>query len=161
MANTGTKIVLTLKEGTEPCPPCTPFTGNTKPNVVEDPDYIAPYFDSVDCNVLAGLDCPVPVAATGFTDGTVQYEFFVTSSTLAVPSLAKIKIKFMLIGVEEASFTYTLPNATPNYFEGSVSGLTASTTYDIEIDYLDSGDVVIVPDGNCVTGITVTTSETP
>lgn len=160
MANTEVKIVLTLKEGTSPCPPCTPFTGNTKPNMVGDPDYIAPYVDPIDCPLTANLDCPVLVPATGFTDGTATYEFSLTSSCLAVPNLAKVKVKFMLVAVETASDIFILPNVPPNYFNGTVSGLAASTTYDIEIDYLDAGDVLL-PSGNCVTGSSVTTNVTP
>lgn len=160
MANTGTKNVLTLKEGTEPCPPCTPFTGNTKPNTIGDPDYIAPYQDLVDCPLIANLVCPVDVIGTGFTSGDVQYEFSLPPSGLAVPALAKIKIKFMLASVEQASDIFILPNVPPNYFNGTVSGLTTSTTYDIEIDYLDAGDVLL-PGGNCITGKTVTTNVTP
>lgn len=160
MANTGIEIVLTLKEGQMPCPPCTPLTGNTKANMEGDPDYIAPYLNLTNCPITPTLDCPVAVMATGFTDGTAQFEFSVTPSALAVANLAKIKIKFMLATVETASFVFTLPHSPTNYFEDSVSGLAASTTYDIEIDYLDSSDVLL-PSGNCVTGVSVTTNITP
>lgn len=159
MANTGIEIVLTLKEVQLPCPPCIP-TGNTKPNTQGDPDYIAPYQNLTNCPIVATLDCPVDVLATGFTNGTVTYEFSITSSSLAVSNLAKIKIKFMLTGVEQASTVFVLPNASPNYFTGSVTGLSASTTYSIEIDYLNASDALL-PGGNCVTGISVTTNVTP
>lgn len=160
MANTTIKIVLTLKEGEEPCPPCTPFTGNTKPNTEGDPDYIAPYSDPVDCPLSANFDCPIDVPATGFTNGVIQYEFSNTPSSLAVPGLAKIKIKFMLSGSEQASDVFVLPNTPPSYFSGQVSGLAASTTYNIEIDYLDASDNTL-PGGNCITGSSVTTNVTP
>ena len=160
MANTGVKIVLTLKEVELPCPvPCTP-TGATKPNVSGEADYIAPYIDTTACPIVAALDCPVPVVSTGFTDGDAEFEFFVTNSTLAVANLAKIKIKFMLAAVETASQVFVLPNTTPNYFSGTVTGLAASTTYDIEIDYLNASDVLL-PGGNCATGETVTTNVAP
>lgn len=160
MANTGIKNVLTLDEGTMPCPPCTPLTGNSKPNAQGDPNYIAPYLDLGDCPVVPSLDCPVDVIATGFTDGTAEYEFSITPAGLAVPNLAKIKVKFMLVAVETASDVFVLPNVSPNYFTGSVSGLAASTTYTIEIDYLNSSDALL-PGGNCVTGKSVTTNVTP
>lgn len=160
MANTGIKNVLTLKEGQMPCPPCTPFTGVTKVNELGDPNYIAPYQDLGDCPLGTNLDCPVDVAATGFTNGVIQYEFSNTPSSLAVPNLAKIKIKFMLLGSEQASNTFVLPNATPSYFKGQVTGLAASTTYTIEIDYLDASDATL-PGGSCITGSSVTTNVTP
>ncbi len=159
MSNTGVKIVLTLEEVQLPCPPCTP-TGNTKPNSQGDPDYIAPYVDVVACPVVPTLDCPVAVIATGFTDGTSQFEFSVSPATLAVANLAKIKVKYMLASSEIASQVFLLPHSPSNYFEGSVAGLTGSTTYDIEIDYLNSSDAVL-PGGTCVTGVTVTTNVIP
>lgn len=160
MANTGIQTFTTLDQGTMPCPPCTPLTGVTKPNVQGDPDYIAPALNLAACPVTPVLDCPVAVIATGFTDGTAQYEFSQTPGSLAVANLAKIKIKFMLTGVETASDVFVLPNTSPNFFQGSVSGLAASTTYTIEIDYLNSSDALL-PSGNCVTGVSVTTNVTP
>lgn len=54
MANTGIKRVLTLRKYVEGIP-----TGDTKPNIFGDPDYIAPYEDLVDCSI-AQEETPTP-----------------------------------------------------------------------------------------------------
>lgn len=160
MPSTGIQIFITLNQGEMPCPPCTPLTGLEKPNTPGDPDYIAPALNLGACPIVPVLDCPVEVIATGFTDGTAEYEFSQTPSSLAVANLAKIKIKFMSGVTEVASDVFVLPNSSPNWFSGTVSGLTASTTYTIQIDYLNAADGLL-PGGNCVTGFSVTTNVIP
>ena len=158
MANTGVKIILTLKEVVGPCPtPCTP-TGQTKNNVVGDPDYIAPYTDLIACPVVASLECPITVIATGFTNGTAQFEFALKSSTLAYSGLSKVRIRFMNGITQAAAQTFTLPVYTGNYFSGNISGIPPSTSFGIFIDYLNNVDAVL---SACNTGSSVSTTTTP
>ena len=149
MANTGNKIVLTLKQVIPPCPPCTP-TGQTKPNTFGDPDYIAPYQDLTDCPLLFNLDCPIYVVATGQTLGRVQVEFNVFNSVLDNPAVAKVKVSVMDGATEVASNVWVLPNPTRNYFAWNWTGLSAGSR-SIRVEYLDSVDGVLASCPNLVT----------
>ena len=158
MANTGIETVLTLKEVEAPCPP--PFTGcvcapgcPTKPNVPNDPDYIAPYQNLTNCPISYTTTCP-DVVATGAALSVV-FEFALLNSVIENPALDKVKIKAMLAAVEQGSVTFTFPGPSANWFSGTITGLAAATTYDIEIDYLDAADVVVA---NCPSLASVTTS---
>lgn len=158
MANTGTKIVITLKEVEAPCP--YPYTGctcapgcPTEPNSPSDPDYIAPYQDLVACPIIYTTTCPV-VVCTGLTT-SILFEFSLLSSVINNPALDKVKIKAMLIGVEQAQVTFTFPGPSANYFNGTLTGLVTSTTYDIEIDYLNVSNAVVA---NCPALGSVTTA---
>lgn len=130
MANTGRKIILTLKEVTDPggVP-----TGNTKPNVPEDPDYIPPEFPSPDCPVVVDLACP-SVIYTGKA-GSVEYEFSMPSSAYANPSIYNVVVK-LLSGVTLIdSDAYANISTLPNYFHGNLSA--TAGTYTISVEYSD------------------------
>lgn len=153
MANTGTKIVLTLQEVEVPgdIP-----TGNTKPNTVGDPDYIAPYEDLVDCPIPVDFACPT-MAVTGLA-GVVQYEIFVANSVLANPNAAKTRIRVMDSGgtVEQAFVIVNLPY-TPeaNYSSGAITGVPAGT-HQISVQYLNSSNVVQSTCNSIITGLVTT-----
>lgn len=71
MANTGTKVVLTLRKYVDGNP-----TGETKANVFGDPDYIAPYEDLVDC----------PTGAEPTTTTTTSTTTTSTTTTTEAPT---------------------------------------------------------------------------
>lgn len=149
MANTGNKIVLTLKQVIPPCPPCIP-TGQTKPNVFGDPNYIAPYQDLVACPLQFNLDCPIYVVATGQSAGRAQVEFNVFNSVINNPAVAKVKVSVMDGTTEVANNVWTLPNPTNNYFAWTWTGLSAGSR-SIQVQYLDSGDNALQTCSNLVT----------
>lgn len=159
MANTGQKVVLTLEQvdQTSGLP-----TGLTKNNIPGDPDYIPPYVDLTDCPITTSLTCPAEIIATGFTNGTAQFEFSLPPNTTNYPGLGRVKIRIMDSGPSEVTnVIFVIPNTPTNYFTGTVSGLTASTTYTIRIQYLDASNVLL-SGGDCVaTSGTFTTNVTP
>lgn len=161
MPNTGIKVVLTLQQVDDNTgiP-----TGLTKPNIIGDPDYIAPYLDLVDCPIVASLQCPVTMIATGYTDGSAEFEFTLESDTTSYPGLDNIKVRIMnSVPAEVASVIFSIPNSPENYFYGSVvpGTLTASTTYTLRIQYRDSSDNILAG-GDCIaTSGTFTTDVTP
>lgn len=80
--NTGTKIVLTLQEiNTITEAP----TGNTKPNVIGDPDYISPYEDLVNCPVAYTMICPETIYT--IVANIAEYEFSPVASTYNNPAI--------------------------------------------------------------------------
>lgn len=154
MANTGKEIVLTLKEVLLPYPPGTP-TGNTKPNTINDPDYIAPYTNLTNCPVVADTSCPL-FSATGKT-GLIEFEFSLLESVTANPSIASIKIQLYAGDgtTLQQEKTYTLPmSPTTNYKADTFTAVVAGT-HVISSVYLDSGAGVIT---TCPNLITVTTT---
>lgn len=160
MANTGQKVVLTLEQvdDTTGVP-----TGLTKNNTPGDPDYIAPYTDLTDCPITTSFTCPANIIATGYTNGTAQFEFSLPPNTTNYPGLGRIKIRVMnSVPAEVTNVIFTIPNGvTLNYFSGAVTGLAASTTYTLRIQYLDSSNVLL-SGGDCVaTSGTFTTNVTP
>lgn len=153
MANTGTKIVLTLQEVEVPgnIP-----TGNTKPNTIGDPDYIAPYEDLVDCPVTVDFTCPT-MAVTGGT-GTVQYEIFVPISVTSNPNANKVRIRVMdATGTTEQAFlVVNLPfTPEPNYNAGTITGVPAGT-HQISVQYTNTANVVQSTCSAVLTGIVTT-----
>lgn len=86
--NTGIKVVLTLQEiNTVTDQP----TGNTKPNVIGDVDYIAPYEDLVNCPISYTMLCP----ETTYTivAGVAEYEYSLAPSTYTNPSINNILLQ--------------------------------------------------------------------
>ncbi len=136
MANTGRKIVTTLKDqdsstGTD--------LGHTKPNVVSDPDYIAPYIDTTDCPVTYTTTCPAFIG-TGLT-GSATYEANIDNSVVTNPALASVTFRLM-DGVSTLhTTTYTFPTAPPNYFTETFS--VAAGSYTFFADYKNSSNVII------------------
>ncbi len=154
MANTGKKIVLTLNEVATPYPPGTP-TGNTKPNMIGDPDYIAPYNDLTACPVTSGTTCP-ELIATGGND-LIQYEFSMPPSVTSNPALAKVRIKVMDSGgvTELYGITYTFPMSPQTNYKSATFTSVAAANYRIDAAYLDGADVVVTSCPNLTT-VTVT-----
>lgn len=137
MANTGTKIVLTLQEIND----ITGLpTGNTKPNVVTDPDYISPTTDLTECPITYDTTCPNSIITGG--SGTLQYEFAVPTTVSSNPLIVKVRISAVTGTTVVTSTTIILPNTTGNYYEGTFSGLTAGT-YFLRVEYINSSDVTI------------------
>lgn len=151
MANDGIKVVTELQEVLPPIPPGTP-TGEEKPNIPGDPDYIAPYLDLEDCPVEVGLDCPVETIFTP-GEGTVQFEFSLSYGCLAVPNLAKVRFGLVQASTLVASTIFVLPNDPPTFFEGTTNA--AAGTYEIHIQYLDASNALLTG-GDCNTTQTVT-----
>lgn len=145
MANTGIKTVLTLQQVKSPCPP--PYTGcdcapgcPTKSNEEDDPNYISPY-QSSDCAITYTTDCPELIYTP--SDNSVEMEFSLENSVVNNPSVKKIVITLTGTG-GPFSHTFTLPNTpSPNYFFYEFTGLTASTSFDLVITYLNSSDTVV------------------
>jgi hypothetical protein len=141
MANTGRVIVLTLKEehssnGED--------TGNTKVNTVSDSNYISPYLDITKCPITYTFTCPT-IMATGLASSII-FEFSLPNSTIFNPDISVVKVKAMLSGSMVSYVDFPLPNPDDNYFGGTITGLTGSVTYTLEIDYLNGSSVVT---GNC------------
>jgi len=154
MANTGTEIVLTLKEVLLPYPPGTP-TGNTKPNTPGDPDYIAPYTNLTNCPVTADTSCPLFDATGG--SGLIEFEFSLLGSVTINPAIASVKIQLYASDgtTLQQEKTYTLPmTPTPNYKVDTFTSVVAGT-HIISSVYLDSGAGVI---DTCPNLITLTTT---
>jgi len=153
MANTGVVIPLTLKEVLPPIPPGTP-TGNTKPNSPSDPDYIAPYIDTVQCPVVYNLNCPTGIIFTGIT-GQFTFEFSLPNSVVMNPVVKKVKyIVYNSGSVEVANFVVVLPNTSPNYFTHTFTGL-STDTYSMNVEYLNASDVVQATCTNVIPAVDV------
>jgi hypothetical protein len=89
--------------------------------------------------------------ATGYTNGTAQFEFSLPPNTTNYPGLGRIKVRVMDSSPAEiTNVIFVIPNTPANYFVGSVSGLTTATTYTLRIQYLDSSNVLL-SGGDCVT----------
>lgn len=131
MSNTGTKIVLTLKQIA---------TGATKPDTVGDPNYIAPYTDLTACPITFGTSCPL-IAATGVT-GSVQFEFSLPNSVVNNPAIDTVKfVASSSVAATVKSQSFSLPVAEINYFGGVVTGLPVGF-YNVLIQYLLGASLV-------------------
>lgn len=139
MANTGKKIVLTLKEvydhNSSP-------TGTTKPNTPGDPDYIAPLTDGTACPITYTTTCPsVAIATYNSTDDTVEFEFAVLNSVLSNPAVAKVQARLKSGSTTVQGITYTLPHS--NYFAGFFTAISTPGTYGIDVAYLNSSNTEV------------------
>lgn len=134
--NNGTLIVLTLQEidgnnGNTP-------TGNYKNNILGDPDYIPPYFNSSNCPIITNLNCPTS-AMTTFASGTLNYEFSISASVKNNPLVDNIAVYAYNTG---SSLRDGLPivisdPTVSNYYSGSFSSL-LGPSYTVEIVYRDN-----------------------
>lgn len=154
MANTGVKIVLTLKEMATPYPPGTP-TGNTKPNTIGDPNYIAPYIDTGACPIEVGTECPDLIATGGIAQ--IEYEFSMPPSVTTNPALASIRIRVMdSTGTTEMyGITYPFPMSPMTNYKSGVFTTIAPALYQIDAQYLNGSSGVVA---NCPNLTTVTVS---
>ena len=143
MANTGIEIVLTLKEVIPPCPvPCTP-TGNTKPNMEGDPDYIAPYLNTTKCPITYSDDCPATIILTPRST-SIEFEFSLNNDVVNNPNIASIKVSVMSGPTNVVNTTFTLPNTpSPNWFHTTLSGLTPATPYGLLVEYYNASSVLV------------------
>jgi hypothetical protein len=146
--STGRVLILTLKEQQLPG---YIDTGDTKPNVITDDDYLPPYDDLTECPIAFSTTCP-EVIGTGLSTSIV-FELTTENRARLNPALGFIKVKAMLVGVEQGSVTFPLPD-TDNYFSGTITGLASSTSYNIEVDYLSPTSVLVA---NCPGLLTVST----
>lgn len=136
--NTGREIIVMLQEvdandGNAP-------TGETKPNVIEDEDYIEPIEESEDCELIVGIDCPAHVATT-FAGATLEYEFYIPNSVKLNPAINKIEVYARNIDTasNEGSPEVITAPFTTNYYSGDFGGLGGSN-YTIKVKYLDITD---------------------
>jgi hypothetical protein len=136
MSNTGKKIVLTLKQvNSVTFAP----TGLTEPNSPADgASYIPPYNDFVTCPISYSLACPLPVFSS-FT-GSVGMEFSVYNSVVDNPNVSSIKVNAASQSVTH-SLTFIPAAPTPNYYSGSISGLTTGT-YVMSIQYVSGSSIL-------------------
>lgn len=133
--NTGKKIVLRLKEVSNPGG--TP-TGNTKANVPGDADYIAPYQDLAACPVGSGsLLCPA-VVLTDSAGVSLLYEFSMSSAAIANTAIGKVKVQVLSGSTEVAAEVFTRPFG--NYFSGAFAK-PGSGTYTLQVRYLNNIDI--------------------
>lgn len=138
--NTGRKITKTLKEvdannGNIP-------TGNTKPNLPSDPDYIAPVIDTTTCPVTFTTNCPVDQVSS-YRDNTLYFEFSLPSSVINNPAIDIIQIEAFNTDttvVDGTPIVYNSPFS--NYFSGGISGL-GGTNYAVRIKYITAPSTVI------------------
>lgn len=154
MANTGRESVITLKELILPNPPENP-TGNTKPNVVGEPDYIAPYINLSHCPVISDTTCPY-FLATGSV-GTVEYEFTLLDSVLANPSVATVRVQLMdstNTTVQQVQ-NYSLPMTPDPNYKGAIFGSVAAGIHVMNVLYLNSGGTTVA---TCTNVATITTT---
>lgn len=136
MANTGKKIVLTLKERKDPAGT---LTGNKKDNVPTDPNYIPDYIDPVSCPLVFSTNCPVILSTK--TGTNLYYEFTLSNDVVTNPAVKKIVVSTSVGGF---AHTYLLPNSpSPNYFTNTFTGLNSITHYDLVVTYLNTGDVLV------------------
>ena len=141
MANDGIKIILTLKQidlGTG-LP-----TGLTKNNVITDPNYIAPYTDLTACPISYSLACPI-VVATAWT-GSILYEFSTYNSVVTNPNVLTVRVTSISQSNIINTVNYTLPNATGNYFSGSISA--SLGTYTLNVSYVSGSTVLTTCTGS-------------
>lgn len=135
MANTGKKIVLSLKQRSDYDGS---YTGVTKANDPQDPDFIPPSVDTTSCPITSTLSCPTGVF-TGYP-GYIRYEFSIMNSVAANTSVNKITIT--ATGPNTISYTYISPATQNTYYTGDLSGAIAGS-YNITITYLNSSDTVL------------------
>lgn len=152
MPNTGNVITITLKEVSSPggIP-----TGATKNNLPADPDYIDVYYDTVACPLTFTDTCPT-VIATG-EPNSLLFEFSLPNAVVNNPSIVTINVKAMIGAAQQAIVVFNLPNVTPNYFKGELTGLASTTAYTIDIEYLNSSAVVVK---TCTAVASVSTNST-
>lgn len=140
--NTGEVHVLTLKEINlnNQVP-----TGNTKPNTVGDPNYIADFQDNVACPITYTEDCPSAVTVTVRTT-TATIEFGLDVNVTKNPVIKSIRATLVHSSTPILTATWNLPN-TPNenafFITQAVSGISTGNTIVCNIEYLDSSNAVI------------------
>ena len=132
MANDGIEIVLTLEQVVSGSN--TP-TGLTKANVMTDPDYISPFFNTASCPITYNTSCPV-MTATAQT-GTIIFEFSLPNSVVKNPNLTGVMVLAITASGISGSTLFNFPNNPANFFSGSVgSGMKADPLYTLALAYM-------------------------
>lgn len=137
MALTGNRRTLTLRLRNLTTDT---LTGQTKPNLPGDPDYVPDVYDPVLCLVTTTLVCPV-VKAAGVGADKIFYEFSLPSSVIANPAFAKLEV---ILRASDTSIQdiHTYTDFSPNYFSAQFEGV-PSDTYTIDLSYKNVSDTEI------------------
>lgn len=135
MANTGvarTDTVEKVLNGVD--------TGQILPNNPSDSWYIPPTINPTLCPVTYTTECPTPVI-TGRT-GAFRYQFSLPNSSVMNPSVTSVRTRLTLAGSDVDTEIFTLPNVTPNFFDGTLAYI-SNGSYVFNLDYLDGSSSVI------------------
>lgn len=142
--NTGIINVLTLKEIDD----ITSLpTGTTKPNSIDDPDYISPFLDTDTCPIAYNLAC-FTNSNTTFTDPELYYEFVLPPSVRTNPLIVALRITPYRtdagLPLGDPPIIISAP-FTNNFFSGSFATVSSgdATNLIIQVEYLDIDDVVL------------------
>lgn len=138
--NTGNLITSTLQE--VEIPSMDP-TGQTKPNIMADPDYIAPAVDLVTCPITFSELCPVDKITT-FTAGTLYFEVSIAGAVAANPDITDYQVfAYNTVTNVTVGTPIVISNATnPLLLAGSITGL-PTANYTVQVRYRDSEGTVI------------------
>jgi hypothetical protein len=150
---TGIKNILTLQEinSVTEVP-----TGNTKPNTIGDPDYIAPAQDLVDCPVSYTLAAPSRIIST-VRAASYVFEFGLNADVYSNPVLAVVEVTLRNTTTASVidTVSFSIPN-TPNiaaFFDAvTIATGTAGQGWAIDIKYYDSLAANIATFNNIATG---------
>ncbi len=138
MANTGKKITTSLKLvyqiNNAPI-------GPTKPNDINDPDYIPPVIDTVSCPTTINLVCPTSAILT-ISGSNVYLEMSLPSSIIYNTSIAKIRFSLINVSTSVSNFEMNLPNPTNNYFRNFFGSVPPGTHF-LRLEYIDSSNTVL------------------
>lgn len=151
---TGIKDILTLKEinSVTSIP-----TGNTKTNLISDPDYIAPVVDTTSCPISYTLNAPSRLIATILTN-SYNFEFGLNINVYNNPVLDHITVTLRNATTAStiASTTFNIPN-TPNiaaFFNNALVAVgLAGQSWAIDINYFNAASVNIASYNNFITGV--------
>lgn len=150
---TGFKTVLTLREyDVDTAIP----TGNTKPNLLADPDYIPPGYDYTACPVSYTLN-PPDAAIVTVKNFYYDFEFGLNADVYSNPAIGSIDVVMRNTTTAStiATTNFTLPN-TPNlaaFFRNhTIATGTIGNTWAMDIIYKDPSAVPIATFNNFVTG---------
>jgi hypothetical protein len=138
MSNTGTEIVLTLKQviSGSNIP-----TGLTKPDLIGDPNYIAPYTNLTNCPITYNTSCPLVAGTSG--SGVIEFEFSLPNSVVNNPGITKVTVTAVTGStVDPVSASFTLPNTPPNYFHFILTELQTTQSYTLNVNYWSGSSFV-------------------
>lgn len=150
--------ILTLKEVNEDT--LVP-TGATKPNIISDPDYIAPHEDTTLCPVTYTLDAPDNIILTAHsTDDSYSIDFGLNDDVVKNPNLASIvaTIRNATTVATIGTKTWTIPN-TPNpnaFFDTQIlTGIATGNNIVVDLVYRNASAVAIATYNNIVSFVAV------
>lgn len=130
--NTGIKNVLTLQQiNTATDTP----TGQTKPNIPSDPNYISPYQDLVNCPITYTQLCPDAIFTV--VGSVAEYEYSLALSTANNPAIASIVLE--QIDVSDMSLLDTISVPKNVYQHGYITKI-GSNSNQINLLFKDADD---------------------